>query len=116
MADEEEEVSTGLELDTGEILMLVGVVLAAAVFLALYLDRSAVAGIGVGVVSSFASPVTAFFNGIAQAISGFFNWVSHALSNLEILGLGRLKVISSAKHLFQSVWLSVKNNISALKT
>ena len=54
MADEEEDVSSGFELTTDEIFILIIVVLAAAVFLALYLDQQAVAGIGVGIVSGFA--------------------------------------------------------------
>ncbi|MBX8640621.1 MAG: hypothetical protein KIS29_09840 [Thermoplasmata archaeon] len=85
MADEEEEVSTGIGLTTDEIFILIVAAIGFAVFLALYLDQQAVAGIGVGIVSSFAAPITAAFNGIAQAISGFFNWLSHALSNLFML-------------------------------
>ena len=100
MADEEEDVSSGFELTTDEIFILIIVVLAAAVFLALYLDQQAVAGIGVGIVSGFASPITAFFNGIAQAISGFFNWVSHALSNLWILKAPSFMLVPSTKKIY----------------
>ena len=100
MADEEEEVSSGFELTTDEIFILVAVVLAAAVFLALYLDQQAVAGIGVGIVSGFASPITAFFNGIAQAISALFNWISHALSSLWILKARLYMIVLSTKKIY----------------
>ena len=100
MADEAEDISSGIGLTTDEIFILIIVVLAAAVFLALYLDQQAVAGIGVGIVSGFASPITAFFNGIAQAISGFFNWVSHALSNLWILKAPSFKLVLSTKKIY----------------
>ena len=43
MADEAEDISSGIGLTTDEIFILIIVVLAAAVFLALYLDQQAVA-------------------------------------------------------------------------
>ena len=71
--------------DLDDILILVGVSIIAIVGLAFWLYSHQVAQIGVGLVSSFTSPVSAGFNGLASLITSFFNWASHAVSNLSVL-------------------------------
>ena len=71
--------------DLDDILILVGVSIIAVVGLAFWLYSHQVAQIGVGLVSSFTSPVSAGFNGLASVITSFFQWASHAVSNLAVL-------------------------------
>jgi hypothetical protein len=73
----------GMDLD--EIFLLFGIVIAIAVGLAIWLYQGQVGQIGVGLIGAFTSPVSAGFNGIANAISAFFNWLARSLGNLLYL-------------------------------
>ena len=73
----------GMDLD--EIFLLFGIVIAVAVGLGIWLYQGQVGQIGVGLIGALTSPVSAGFNGIANAISAFFNWLAHSLGNLSIL-------------------------------
>lgn len=75
---------TYLGLDLDEILLLAGLVILIAVGLAIWLMQSQVAQIGIGLISAFTAPVSAVFNGIANAITAFFNWLAHSLGSLSI--------------------------------
>jgi len=79
--------------DADDILLLVGVSIIAVVGLAFWLYSSQVAQIGVGLVSSFTSPVSAAFNGLASLITSFFNWAGHAVSSLIIMTPSRIHMI-----------------------
>lgn len=75
----------GMDLD--EIFLIFGIVLAVAVGLGIWIYQGQVGQIGVGLIGAFTSPVSAFFNGIANAISAFFNWLARSLGNLSVLGM-----------------------------
>ena len=79
--------------DLDDILILVGVSIIAVVGLAFWLYSHQVAQIGVGLVGSFTSPVSAGFNGLASLINAFFQWASHAVSNLAILPAFYLRIM-----------------------
>lgn len=70
--------------DVDDVLILVGVSIIAVVALAFWLYSHEIAQIGVGLVGSFTSPISAAFNGFASLITNFFNWAGHAVSSLEI--------------------------------
>ncbi len=74
-------------MDLDEILYLFGIVIVVAVGLGIWLYQSQVGQIGVGLIGAFTSPVSAFFNGIANAISSFFKWLGNSLGNLSIVGI-----------------------------
>ena len=84
---EAEEVESHLSFDLNETLLLAGLVIAVAVFLGIWIYSAQVASIGVGLISSFTNPVSAFFNGVGQAISAFFSWLAKQVTNLFIMPL-----------------------------
>jgi len=102
MADLQTDVSNAegyVGWDIDDILLLVGVVIIALVGLAFFLYSHSVASIGVSLVSGFASPVSAFFNGLASVITGFFTWASHALTNMAVdPGLNSFAAVAMVKY------------------
>lgn len=84
---EGEEIESHASFDVNEILLLAGLVIAIAIFLAIWIYSGQVASVGVGLISSFTNPISAFFNGLGTAITAFFNWLAKSASNLMIIPL-----------------------------
>ena len=67
---------SGLDL----IIMVLVIVIAAALILTLFYGRQMLSNVGISLVGSGVSPLTAFFNGIASAISAafarFVRWIN----------------------------------------
>ncbi len=99
------ESEAGMDLD--EIFLLFGIVIAIAVGLALWLYQKQVGQMGVGLIGSFTSPVTAVFNGIANAISAFFNWLARSLGNLFIYPAAKRAL---------ALYMTLKSRIMTLKS
>lgn len=99
--------------DVDDVLMIVGVAVIGAVALAFWLYSRSIGQIGVGLVSSFTSPISAGFNGFASLITSFFSWASHAVTALFILPwLSHAMVMFAAARAYVSLSLAVRLHLS----
>lgn len=91
VSDVEDVEQTG-SADIDEVLLLVFLGVAIVFILAIAFDYKALAGLGVGEIGSFLSPVQAFFNGLGSLITSFFSGLAKDASNLVILYAGKSKI------------------------
>ena len=106
MADEDtvsdvEDVEQTGSTDIDEVLLLAFLGIGIVFILAIVFDYKSLAGLGVGEIGSFLSPVQAFFNGLGSLITGFFSGLAKDASNLfmavritKMKGVYRLLVIA----------------------
>ena len=90
MADEDtvsdvEDVEQTGSTDIDEVLLLAFLGIGIVFILAVVFDYKSLAGLGVGEIGSFLSPVQAFFNGLGSLITSFFQGLSKDALNLFIL-------------------------------
>lgn len=76
-----EETASG---DVDEILLLVGLSTGIIFVLALIFDYKQLAELGVGLIGSFTSPVTATGNGAGNLITAFFDGLSKRVTNMGL--------------------------------
>lgn len=74
--------------DIDEVLLLAGLSIGIIFILALIFDYRSLAGLGVGLVSSLTSPVTAGGNGLGQLITAFFDGLAKRITNMGLFILG----------------------------
>ena len=82
VSDVEDVEQTG-STDIDEVLLLAFLAFGVVFILAIAFDYKSLAGLGVGEIGSFLSPVQAFFNGLASLITGFFYCCSPLMLVLE---------------------------------
>ena len=84
VSDVEDVEQTG-STDIDEVLLLVFLGVGIVFVLAIVFDYKSLAGLGVGEIGSFLSPVQAFFNGLGSLITGFFSGLAKDASNLVVV-------------------------------
>ena len=108
MADEDtvsdvEDIEQTGSTDIDEVLLLAFLAFGVVFILAIAFDYKSLAGLGVGEIGSFLSPVQAFFNGLASLITGFFSGLAKDASNLVVLAY-----ITKIKGVYRILIIAVK--------